>query len=342
MDKQVYVVLGMSRTGTSAIARSLIALGINLGDRLIPKGENNPKGFFEDKDVLYQINRGVMASIDKRYMYMDDVSEDNILDNPILSSFRDSAVKLLRSRFQDTHYWGFKDPCTVTIMPFWHSVFEALDVEDKYVIVVRNPLAAAHSNKKFKRCDLEEAMLTWLYRLFAAIDGTQGKHRVVVAYEEMLKDPKLQLQRMHKALAIEGELNEVAVNEYAQKFIDKKLSHYKNDDEDFLQSEITKVAPLTVKLYALLQELSKDQLSFDDPSFQARFAEIKAEFKMRQPVHNYVDSIIARNTELRRELKRIKKSLVWKIISPIYGAHDLIRAIRRRRKQSKRIGLVYD
>lgn len=342
MQKQVYVVLGMSRTGTSAIARSLIALGIDLGDRLIPKGENNPKGFFEDKDVLYQINRGVITSLNRKYLYMDDVTEDDILQNPALNSFRDSAVKLLRGRFQDRAYWGFKDPITVTVMPFWHSVFDALDVEDKYVIVVRNPLAAAHSNKKFKRCDLEEAMLTWLYRLFAAIDGTHGKPRVVVAYEEMLKDPKLQLHRMHKALEIKDPLNEKAVDEYALKFIDKNLSHYASDDKAFLQSEITKVAPLTVKLYTLLQELATDKLSFADPNFKMRFEEIKAEFKLRQGVHHYVDDLIARNNDYRREIKRMKKTIIWKIASPIYKLHELFRDLRRKRKQSKRIGLVYD
>lgn len=342
MQKQVYVVLGMSRTGTSAIARSLISLGVDLGSRLIPKGDNNPKGFFEDKDVLYQVNRGVTHTINKKNMYMDDVSEDDIIQHPILNMFRDSAVKLLRGRLQDRQYWGFKDPMTVTVMPFWHSVFDALDVEDKYVIVVRNPLAAAHSNKKFKRCDLEEAMLTWLNRLFAAIDGTHGKHRVVVAYEEMLRDPKLQLERMHKALAIQAPLNETAVNEYAQQFIDKNLRHYTSDEQEFLKSDITKVAPLTVKLYGLLQELAKDQLSFDDPSFMTRFEEIKKEFKARQPVHHYVDDLIARNNEYRRQIKRMKKTLIWKLASPIYKLHEGLRNFRRKKKQSQRIGLVYD
>ena len=47
-DHSVFVVLGMHRSGTSAITRGLQALNVNLGEQLLPAVPNdNDKGFFE-------------------------------------------------------------------------------------------------------------------------------------------------------------------------------------------------------------------------------------------------------------------------------------------------------
>ncbi|MBV5267025.1 MAG: hypothetical protein JZU67_00575, partial [Burkholderiaceae bacterium] len=44
-------VLGMHRSGTSAITRGLQVLGVSLGENLLPPVLlDNPKGYFEDVD----------------------------------------------------------------------------------------------------------------------------------------------------------------------------------------------------------------------------------------------------------------------------------------------------
>jgi len=52
---RVIVVLGMHRSGTSAVTKSLELMGVGLGDKLHPAGFDNPKGFWEDR-VCIQIN----------------------------------------------------------------------------------------------------------------------------------------------------------------------------------------------------------------------------------------------------------------------------------------------
>ena len=47
------LVLGMHRSGTSAIARLLKIFGVSFGDNLMPgSAEDNEKGFWEDRDVF--------------------------------------------------------------------------------------------------------------------------------------------------------------------------------------------------------------------------------------------------------------------------------------------------
>jgi len=49
--KRIVVIIGMHRSGTSVIARGLKVLGVTLGDNLMPPGEDNPKGYWEDLDI---------------------------------------------------------------------------------------------------------------------------------------------------------------------------------------------------------------------------------------------------------------------------------------------------
>lgn len=50
-NNQLIVVLGMHRSGTSAITRGLQVLGVELGDQLMPGAVgDNEKGYWEDSD----------------------------------------------------------------------------------------------------------------------------------------------------------------------------------------------------------------------------------------------------------------------------------------------------
>ena len=62
-NSKLVVVLGMHRSGTSAITRGLEVLGVNLGDNLYPAAIDNPKGFWEDNDFL-GINEELLAHLD--------------------------------------------------------------------------------------------------------------------------------------------------------------------------------------------------------------------------------------------------------------------------------------
>ena len=61
MNKLV-IVLGMHRSGTSAVTRALTVLGVDLGSYLIESQEDNPKGFWEDSEML-SFNERLMRAV---------------------------------------------------------------------------------------------------------------------------------------------------------------------------------------------------------------------------------------------------------------------------------------
>lgn len=334
----VFVVLGMGRSGTSVIARALNVLGVDLGNNLHQADQRNPKGFFEDLDILYKVNRGVMNELDCTLME-DNPFHDRLSEHhDELRHFKNYAIQLLRERFAKTEYWGFKDPSTVLLLPFWQSVFRSLNADDRYVIALRNPMASVYSNQEFNHGgDLEVQMLFWLYKLISAVDGTMGKKRVVVCYELMMMDPVKQLGRMHDSLDIPFELDAEKVDAYANDFLDKKLLHYDFTDDDFKKNRLVAIAPLCLKVYDILMRVAKDELEFDSYEFEIAWQSIKEEYARMQPIYHYIGVLLKRNKEYEREIRYTGRSIFWKLLYPVRLLEDVYRMRRRLARNRKRL-----
>ncbi|MGC8755244.1 MAG: hypothetical protein ACP5QW_01800, partial [bacterium] len=52
-NSKVICVLGMHRSGTSAMMGMLQNMGLDLGTNLMGPAEDNPKGFFENENVTF-------------------------------------------------------------------------------------------------------------------------------------------------------------------------------------------------------------------------------------------------------------------------------------------------
>ena len=55
--KEFIVIGGMHRSGTSLISSYLEQSGLDLGDKLFPPDKGNPRGYFEDMDMVHFHNR---------------------------------------------------------------------------------------------------------------------------------------------------------------------------------------------------------------------------------------------------------------------------------------------
>jgi hypothetical protein len=327
-QKNIFVVLGMPRSGTSAVARGLKALGVNLGEELIPaRASWNAKGYFEDKEVVHQINGKVLDQV------FDKFESIQILDHAQLSAdtlqpIRSKAINLIKQRFGQEMHWGFKDPRTARLLPFWQSIFSELNLQDHYVIVLRNPLASAHSFHKLTKIDLEKGLLLWLAHLIPAVDETMDKKRIVVSYDLMLANPLHELQRMQSSLKIES-AEPAELETYAKQFLDKNLQHYDFSYEDLKNHPATSVMPIGLKVYDLLLKLAKDEMTFADPLFLNSWTEIKKEFAQLYPLYCYMDNLLRRNKQLERTVRTIKKSLPWKMVYPLRIIDNKLREIRK-------------
>lgn len=340
-EKNVYIVLGMARSGTSAIARALKALGVELGNKLIPADAAwNAKGFFEDNDIVYKVNRRVLDVLDQSSVGAKLIDEAGYQKSELVF-LNKMATNLLKERIADTQHWGFKDPRTAKILPFWQRIFSELKVNEHYVLALRNPLASAYSYQKVSGTDLEVGLMLWVMHMIPAIEGTQGKKRIMVSYDEVMKNPKAQLERMKHGLTLSDLAAQGEVDKYANEFLDKKLRHYEYNDAEFKSHAAVKVVPICIKMYDLFMKVAKDEINLESEAFAAEWRALKEEFDAAYATYCYIDLLLNKNKAYERRLRTIKKSLPWKLLFPLRLIDDALRAYRKKSREKRRWAKAY-
>ena len=252
--KKLVVVLGMHRSGTSTIARALKALGIELGDNLIVPGFDNPKGFWEDFDIV-QLNDDVLATLDRAYDTLEPIYPEQ-LDLEALLSFKERASTLLIDKMASVHCFGLKDPRMTRLLPFWKPIFDALNLDVRYVIASRHPKSVARSLAQRNHFFDEKGYLLWFEHVLWSLIETQGKPRMIVDYDQLMENSIHALKQMAILLDVTVDETSIEFIEYTQIFLDKTLTHTQYQLNDLLEERF--ISQEMITLYQLVQKAAAD------------------------------------------------------------------------------------
>jgi GT2 family glycosyltransferase len=182
VSAQTVVVLGASRSGTSAVARLLNLLGVDLGreDRLLAAIPGvNPKGFFEHRDVV-RLNDEILRRHGGDWLSPPDLPA-GWEEAAGLGDLREEARGLVEEEFGASALWGFKDPRTCLTLPFWRPLLG----DCRVVICHRDPLGTAASVRRRDGLPLADGIALWTRYVTAGLVNAAGLPRVVVGYAEL-------------------------------------------------------------------------------------------------------------------------------------------------------------
>ncbi len=296
-QKRIIVVLGMHRSGTSAITRGLQVLGVELGNQLMPAAqENNEKGFWEDIDIM-ALNVDLLATLGHDWHTLSPVlSED--FERPGIEVLKLRAVQLIRSKLVNTNIFGLKDPRICRLLPFWFDVFSHLQLDVSYVIVCRNPMSVSHSLAKRDGFDLEKSYLLWFEHMVLALKFTTGARRVFVDYDQLLGSPRKQIERISNVLGLPV-TDSQAYHEYQYEFLEAALCHNGFAREDLrLEPAITVD---TLDFFELLCELC-DEKRQDGDAVHGLGEAFYSRMVGYYPVYRFLHSLESRNVEINSRL----------------------------------------
>lgn len=302
--KKLIVVLGMHRSGTSVITRSLQVLGVALGNHLMPpNNEVNAKGFWEDLD-FNQLNDEMLSAL---YLSWNSLSLVSDSDVGLLKSqgYYKRAVDLLREKTKNHSVFGIKDPRMTKLIPFWRLVFENDGLDVNYVLSLRNPLSTAKSLGKRDGLYFEISLQTWVEHVILSLSESNGFKRVMIDYDLLLSEPGLQLKRMAKVLDLSIDPSEFTV--YESEFLEKKLRHANFTADDLQKDE--QVPEFVKEIYQCLCKVSKDQIDIDCPdlstrldTWKHRLKDTSISLKIADNYRNESEKFKNRSDETRREL----------------------------------------
>lgn len=267
MTKQLVVVLGMHRSGTSALTRSLQVLGVDLGDNLLPaNAQVNAKGFWEDREVL-QFNVELMSVLGLDWDNLSIISPE-LCNSEQVRAYVPGAMALLKKKMQHTACFGLKDPRMSVLLPFWKQVFDLLGLDVFYIIAARHPLSIVQSLAKRDNMLPEQTLPLWQNYMLSCLWYTRGERCLVVEYENILKAPEQQLLRLSALTGLTFDAGSDAFKLYASDFISPELSHSHFAAEQFEAAGA--VTEEHVKLYHLLVALAHDEFDINDEGCQKK------------------------------------------------------------------------
>jgi GT2 family glycosyltransferase len=300
--KRLIVVLGMHRSGTSAVTRALTTLGVEIGDKLMPPSEiDNPTGFWEDIDI-YELNIEILTSIGSNWDVLTPVAENCVATLKASGHFL-KAVELLRRKTSEVPVFGFKDPRVAKLLPFWSAVFAHCHFDVSYVLTVRHPLSVVKSLQKRNQIQASKAYWLWLGYVIRSLVSSRGAKRLVVDYDQLMSSPVDNIKRIAKYLQLNADVN--LVDDFCKNFLDEGLRHTSYSVGDLLLDNTC--PPLALEVFSMLQEVASDKLNLDAIEIDKRIQIWAIELERVCSLIALADEVIDQKDRTERLLQESRK-----------------------------------
>jgi len=265
-NKQATIILGMHRSGTSLIASVVHGLGKSFGNTLQPPNDENPKGFFENLEMV-RLNDEILQSMDVAwdslgFIWTVDFSEERF------EPFITKAAELLTKEFSGAQDIALKDPRLCILMPFWRIVLEKLGYAVNYIVVIRNPLECAHSQARRYKKDPDfhiigkypqQILLLWFAYMRKALMSLGENPSMVISFEILISQPKSGVRKIAEFL--QSGVTEEEIAALSNKLVLRNLKRNFATLEELHQAEPE--GSFVSQLFSVLQALEKNQGALD-------------------------------------------------------------------------------
>lgn len=219
------LVLGMHRSGTSALARLIGFMGAALPADAIDAHSDNARGYWESAAIVKaddQLLRVARSSwFDPRPL---DLSR---LEPSALRSRKDRIWEAVTAAFGDAPLMTIKDPRQCRFVP---TVVEALaehGVAARAVLMLRSPQAVARSIASRDGTTSAFAHLLWLRHMIEAERASRGLMRTVIDFDAMLTDWRDAARRLLPLTG--GPMPEGDMAAAIDGFLDPALRHHRQE-----------------------------------------------------------------------------------------------------------------
>lgn len=259
------VVLGMHRSGTSALTRVLSLLGCDLPKTLMGADCSNETGHWESGAVMH-LNDAVLASAGSCW---DDWLAFNPAwySSPKAEEFKAQASALLEEEFGSSTLFVLKDARICRIAPFWLDVMESAAVRPAIIIPVRNPLEVAASLERRNGFDPALGHLLWLRHVLEAEAATRGRARLFSSYDELLTSWPLLAERAQQVWNFGWPRLSAAADEEIDAYLTERHRHHNATIRSVTDNPILSVwlrdAFEIFNRWALLGESAEDFAALD-------------------------------------------------------------------------------
>tara|TARA_R110000868_G_scaffold102678_1_gene282841 strand:+ start:20730 stop:21845 length:1116 start_codon:yes stop_codon:yes gene_type:complete len=306
------LVLGMHRSGTSALTGVLTALGVASPNTLISGDEWNSRGYWESARINH-FNERLLFQAGSKW---NDWSHLNVdwLNSEEVAQFSTESIALLRSEFDSEELFAIKDPRICRIVPFWIQALRKFGASPSVILVMRHPVEVAFSLHNRDQMPFIDGVMLWLRSVLDAEHDSRGLRRNFTRYDDLLSDWRFTVNKLSVDLVLRWPVAlDIAAPEI-EKFISADLKH--NSSRSLRDIELpNELSEWAAEVWEMVSDLAAN--ISDDAEFRARFDGIRNEFDAyclamageKDTGNTILGASRVELSEVRK--KRAAKSSVW-------------------------------
>jgi glycosyltransferase involved in cell wall biosynthesis len=271
------LVLGMHRSGTSAMTRVISLLGADLPRALLGEGPGNEAGHWEPAPLVTH-HDWLLEQLASRW---DDWRK---LDPAVFPpSLREEAGRkfhtLVDEEYGASPLFVLKDPRICRFVPFVAELLQARSIATRHVLMLRNPLAVVASLAARNGMTPGFAALMWLRHVLDAEAATRHAPRAIVSYENLLLDWRAAMRTVSARVGIRWPCPIEVSGPQVEAFLSAELQHHAPSRHE-LAARVD-IAGWVKAAYDALRALERDP---DEEAACRTLDRIAAEFDAVAPV----------------------------------------------------------
>lgn len=246
------LILGVHRSGTSALSGVLTQLGHDPGRGLIEPNPFNERGYFE-LESLNRLMDEALQSMDRSWDDFRPLPVDG-MSMPSMKSIRMELSKLLATEYDLSQPCLMKDPRVSRLLPLCLPVMDEQGLAPLCLLSLRRPEAVAASLLRRDGMHADHAAMLYCAYLLEAEFNTRHRPRAFVQYQHLLTDWRGALAEAEQALGrplVQWEQVGQEATDDVGSFLSAELNHF---SDAALPPAKGRAMTLANKLYQLLSD----------------------------------------------------------------------------------------
>jgi hypothetical protein len=223
------IVLGVGRSGTSALARMLSLLGASLPRDILGPGKGNETGHWEPM-VLAGIGDAILQYLGRTWNDPTPIPRVWFASADAEECARVMA-RFVRVQYGDAPLLMIKDPRLCRLGPLMFAALAQLGIEPRIVLPIRHPGEVVRSIRDRDETDPSLSELMWLRDMLEAEASSRRYRRVWTEYDELLSDWRTVADRIARGLGIDWPVDPELARPRIERFLDPALRHHAVDHD---------------------------------------------------------------------------------------------------------------
>lgn len=227
---QAVIVLGMHRSGTSALTGTLARLGFALPKNPLRDAADNPEGFYESHAIVHENFK--LLRREGCAWNMTFIFEPAAVQAQTTAQTFETLAEILAQEFGGRGAFVLKDPRLCLLLPLWFPGIMRLSTSQHVLLLARHPAEVVRSHEQRNQASADDVLLNWLHHMLEAENMSRQLNRAILLYDDLLRDWRATLGQALRTARITPPraLDEAATD--VNSFITPGLRHHKAASAD--------------------------------------------------------------------------------------------------------------